>query len=1070
MTLSQSNQRILDVDAQTAALIAAEERRQREKLILIPSESWTPTPVREALGSVLTSVYAEGYPRRAMMRQTVEQLADLDVQLANFRRYADRRFYKGVEIADLVESLAARRAAECFATPDIPADRIYANVQALSGAAANLAVYEAFVTPGETVMGMALTEGGHLTHGSEFNITGRRYRIVSYAVDPTTGRLDYDQIRDLAEKHRPRMIIGGFTSYPWQADWAKFREIADSVGAILLADVAHTAGLIVGGVYPNPIGHAHVVSFTTHKTLCGGRGAVLLSTDPAIAAKLDSSIFPGQQGGPHVNKFAALAVALKLAQQPEFSALQRRIVENAQALAKALAANGLTLAYGGTNTHLLLVDLRPLPRDTRFVMMGEIASRILDLAGIVCNKNTLPGDHSAADAHGIRLGTPWVTQRGMGEAEMRDLARIIADVLKAIRPFSYCGLRGDSSRGKILLPALEAAKRDVRELIGRVDPRGVAPSRDVRPTTNGGWSATRVRGGRAGELLQESMTVDVFALPPGGAAPAYLFDENGHAISNVIVGALGRDDYLLYTPAANARAVREWLTGLSDGYAIFDLRDVLCKIQGPAVIEEVAPGALPQSAQAWKPSAAAEDAAGADIREAFSKHPERFALRKPYFVAQRRLPPATPSAPPAEFRWNAAKEPPRRTPLYDAHVALGAKLVPFAGWEMPVWYTSALEEHAAVRSAAGLFDLGHMGVFQIEGDRAVDFLDAVTSNYAGWLENGQSQYAYLFDLDGRVIDDIMVYRRARNRFLVVVNAANEQKDWDWLCGVNEGTYLIDRENPACSPCPPVTIRDLKKERGVVDVAIQGPKSRAILDLVLGPQERLATATLDRTQFVEVVPEGHQLLVARTGYTGEPVGYEIYSAAPDAAWLWSRLLDLGRPLGLLPCGLASRDSTRTEAGLPLYGHELAGPHEVNPYEAGFGSYVKLHKTFFVGRSACRQVYLDRPTRSVVRFQVDESARPIRDGALMVDRNGTLLGRVTSSVSLGGSQVGLALVDGDAEALPAGTAIALVNLPRGVGPQAAWADAKPGDRLPLGVSGRIVPRFLSRDNTPPDPEGE
>ncbi|MDD4904121.1 MAG: glycine cleavage system aminomethyltransferase GcvT, partial [Candidatus Bipolaricaulis sp.] len=1019
--------------------------------------------------SVFTSVYAEGYPRRAMMTQTVEQLADLDVQLANYRRYADRRFYKGVEIADLVEALAARRAAECFATPEMPADRIFANVQALSGAAANLAVYEAFVAPGDTVMGMALTEGGHLTHGSEFNVTGRRYRIVSYAVDPSTGRLDYDAIRQLAEEHRPRMIIGGFTSYPWQANWAKFREIADAVGAILLADVAHTAGLIVGGVYPNPIEHAHVVSFTTHKTLCGGRGAVLLSTDPAIAAKLDSSIFPGQQGGPHVNKFAALAVALKFAQQPEFAALQHRIVENAKALAKALGDHGLTLAYGGTDTHLLLVDLRTLPTDARFVMMGEIASRLLDLAGIVCNKNTLPGDRSAADAHGIRLGTPWVTQRGMGEAEMRDLARIIANVLKAIRPFSYCGLRGESSRGKIPLPVLENARREVRELIGRIDPRVGPSARDGRPASNGApWSALRLRGGRAGALLQESLTIDLFALPSGTAAPAYLFDENGHAVSNVVVGGLGRDDYLLHVPAGNARAVREWLAGLADGYALFDAADILRKVQGPAVLEDVASNALPVVAQRWKPTSP-EDAAGVAIGEAYAKHPERFALYKPYFVGCHRLPPPLPAPLPAEFRFTAPSEPLRRTPLYDAHVALGAKLVPFAGWEMPVWYTSALEEHAAVRQAAGLFDLGHMGVFQVEGEHAVDFLDAVTSNYAGWLENGQSQYAYLFDPDGDVIDDIMVYRRARNRFLVVVNAANERKDWDWLRGVNEGTTLVDRDRPACRPSPQVTIRDLKAERGVVDVALQGPKSQKLLDLILGPQERRAIAALDRTQFTEIVVEGHQLLIARTGYTGEPMGYEVYSAAPDAAWLWTRLLDVGRSQGLRPCGLASRDSTRTEAGLPLYGHELAGPHEVNPYEAGFGSYIKLHKAFFIGRSACRRIYLDRPVRSVVRFQVDEGARPVRDGALLLDRNGTLLGRVTSCVSLGGLQVGLALVEGGADTLNASTSIALVNLPRGAGPRGAWADAKPGDRLPVAAEGHILPRFLSRAN-PPEPEGE
>ncbi len=463
------------VDPQTAKLIAAEEQRQREKIILIPSESLTPLAVREALGSAFTSIYAEGYPRLAMTRLTEDALGDVDEQLSSYRRYADRRFYKGTEFADLIESLACRRAAECFATPQYPAERIYANVQALSGAAANLAVYESFVQPGETVMGMALTEGGHLTHGSEFNITGKRYRIVSYAVDPQTGKLDYDRMRDLAKEHRPRMIIGGFTSYPWQPDWKAYREIADEVGAILLADIAHTAGMVIAGVYPNPIGIADVVTFTTHKTLCGPRGAMILSTDPAIASAIDTAVFPGEQGGPHVNKFAAIAVALKIAQSKAFRDLQHRIVENAASLAEALVAEGLTLAYGGTNTHLLVVDLRPLDSKTGTIMMGEIAARILDLAGIVCNKNTIPGDHSAADAHGIRLGTPWATQRGMGKEEMAILAGILAKVLKAIRPFSYPGLSGELSRGKLPVSVLQEAKAEVRALVARVDP-GVQPS------------------------------------------------------------------------------------------------------------------------------------------------------------------------------------------------------------------------------------------------------------------------------------------------------------------------------------------------------------------------------------------------------------------------------------------------------------------------------------------------------------------------------------------------------------------------------------------------------------------
>ncbi|HDL85084.1 MAG TPA: aminotransferase class I/II-fold pyridoxal phosphate-dependent enzyme, partial [Candidatus Acetothermia bacterium] len=575
---------LLKSDPQTAALISAEQRRQREKIILIPSESLTPPEVREALGSVFTSVYAEGYPRPAMRSTAPDELADLDMQLATHRRYADWRFYKGTEMADLVESLAGRRAAEAFATPDWPAKRIYANVQPLSGAAANLAVYEAFVEPGDTVMGMDLTEGGHLTHGSQFNITGKRYNIVSYATDRKTGKLDYDKMMELALKHRPKMIIGGFTSFPWQPDWHKYREIADAVGAILLADVAHTAGLIIGGVYPNPIGIADVVSFTTHKTLCGPRGAVILATDPQIAAKIDTAIFPGEQGGPHVNKFAAIAVALKLTQRDEFKDLQRRIVENAKYLADALVDEGLTLAYGGTDTHLLLVDLKAIEADTGFTMMGEIASRVLDLVGIVCNKNTIPGDHSAADAHGIRLGTPWATQRGMGREEMEILASIIAKVLRSIRPFSYLGLNGELSRGKLPLDVLERARKEVRALIARVDPGVAAP---MPQEDDGPWTILRVRGGRSRALLHEATTSDILSLREGEKCDTLLFDKDGILISAVTVGRAGDEEYLVLAPHEEGGAVQQWLSGLADGYTLFDDDDLFRKVEGPALIEEI---------------------------------------------------------------------------------------------------------------------------------------------------------------------------------------------------------------------------------------------------------------------------------------------------------------------------------------------------------------------------------------------------------------------------------------------------------------------------------------------------
>ena len=1054
---------LLQSDPQTAALISAEQRRQREKIILIPSESLTPPEVREALGSVFTSVYAEGYPRPAMRKTSPDKLADLDMQLAAHRRYADWRFYKGTEMADLVESLAGRRAAECFATPQWPSERIYANVQPLSGAAANLAVYEAFVEPGDTVMGMDLTEGGHLTHGSQFNITGKRYNIVSYAANRKTGKLDYEKMMELALKNRPKMIIGGFTSFPWQPDWHAYREIADAVGAILLADVAHTAGMIIGGVYPNPIGIADVVSFTTHKTLCGPRGAVILSTDPQIAARIDTAIFPGEQGGPHVNKFAAIAVALKLAQRDEFVDLQRRIVENAKYLADALVKEGLTLAYGGTNTHLLLVDLRRIETDTGFTMMGEIASRVLDLVGIVCNKNTIPGDHSAADAHGIRLGTPWATQRGMGKVEMEILASIIAKVLRSIRPFSYRGLTGDLSRGKLPLDILREAKEEVRALISRVDPDVAAP---MPQEETGPWTIIRVRGGRSRALLHEATTSDILSLSQGEKCETLLFDKDGVLISEVVIGRIGDEDYLVLAPREGGAAVQRWLSGLADGYTLFDNDDLFRKVEGPALIEKIVEEDVPEQWRDWLSAQVQETGSGSSITTLYAQQPKLFSPLKPYFVAQKLLDLPSNGLNKVAFTWQDEEGEMKRTPLYDAHKALGARLVPFAGWEMPVWYTSAMEEHRAIRNSAGLFDLGHMGVFHVSGEHATEFLNNVTANYAAWLEDGESQYTYLFDPEGNVIDDIFVYRRSVDRYLVVVNASNENKDWEWLTGVNDGRYLIDADMPTRDIGLRVTLRDLKRERDVMDIALQGPRSEEILGKLLGERERNSVAVLKRTEFCEIIVDDRQMIVARTGYTGEEVGYEIYLAAPDAVWLWDKLLEVGRPLGLLPCGLASRDSTRTEAGFPLYGHELAGGHNVNPFEAGFGAYVKLHKPFFIGRERCVTMYT-KQSREIVRFEVTQfGSRPVRGGAAVIDKNGSYLGRVTSCVSLGETQVGLALLD--KRGLHAGTSIALLNPPR-VDTGKPVSDLQVGDRIAVAVDATVVTRFPEKALLP-QPGGE
>jgi len=455
---------VADVDPDIDRIIRLEEERQARRIILIPSESFCPLPVRQALGSVFTNIYAEGYPPTRMVQDDEELLLDLDHQLATYRRYADRRFYKGADYVNFVETLAQRRCATLFANERVAAEHIFVNVQPLSGAAANLAVYDAFLQPGDTLMGMDLFQGGHLTHGSEFNISGRRYRVVSYGVDRSSERLDYDQIMELALEHRPRMIIAGYTSFPWAPDWEKFRQIADRVGASLMADIAHTAGLVAGGAHPNPVGIADVVVFTTHKTLGGPRGAVILTSDGEKAEMVDAAVFPGAQGGPHTNKFAAMAVAFHIAHSEPFRELQRRTVANAQALAKSLQARGLPLVYGGTDTHLLMLDLRNIVGKTGFPLLGEIVVRILELCGIVANKNTVPGDDATATARGVRLGTPWVTQRGMAEAEMDVIADCIAQVVDTIEPFTYEGLIGTLPRGKIDLDVLEEVKRKVDAL------------------------------------------------------------------------------------------------------------------------------------------------------------------------------------------------------------------------------------------------------------------------------------------------------------------------------------------------------------------------------------------------------------------------------------------------------------------------------------------------------------------------------------------------------------------------------------------------------------------------------
>ena len=383
---------LASADPEIADLIAAEERRQADKVRLIPSENYVSRAVLKATGSVLTNKYSEGYP--------------------------GRRYYEGQQNIDPIEEIALERATSLFGAE-------HANVQPYSGSPCNLAVYLAFLQPGDTVMGMALPAGGHLTHGWNVSITGRYFRSVQYGVRQDTGTIDYDQVREIARQEKPKLIWAGGTAIPRIIDFNAFAEIAKEVGAIFAADVAHIAGLIAGGVHPSPVPVADVVTTTTHKTLRGPRGAMFLSKEEH-AKVLDKAVFPGLQGGPHNHTTAAIAVALREASQPEFKTYAAGIVANAKALAAALLERGYDLVSGGTDNHLILIDL------TAKNVSGKIAAQALDRAGIELNYNTVPFDpRKPFDPSGIRLGTPSVTTRGMGEADMARVAEWMDLVISA---------------------------------------------------------------------------------------------------------------------------------------------------------------------------------------------------------------------------------------------------------------------------------------------------------------------------------------------------------------------------------------------------------------------------------------------------------------------------------------------------------------------------------------------------------------------------------------------------------------------------------------------------------------
>ncbi len=416
------------VDPEIFEAIYGEVRRQHETLELIASENFTSLAVLAALGSPLTNKYAEGYPKK--------------------------RYYGGCEYVDIAESLARERAKELFGAE-------HANVQPHSGTQANMAVYFSVLNPGDTILAMRLDHGGHLSHGAPVNFAGKFFNVVYYGVDPDTERLNFDIIRELAKKHNPKIIVCGYSAYPRKVDFERFREIADEVEAYLLADIAHIAGLVVAGEHPSPISHAHFTTTTTHKTLRGPRGAIIL-TSKEYAQIIDKTVFPGIQGGPLMHVIAAKAVAFKEAMSEEFKEYQHQIVKNAKTLAETLMEEGLKLVSNGTDTHLMLVDLRKLG------ITGKEAQSWLEEANITVNKNTVPFDPQKPwITSGIRIGTPALTTRGMKESEMKDIGKMIAEVLKSRGKDEVIKKVRDKVRQLVeAFPLYEVYRREMEKLMG----------------------------------------------------------------------------------------------------------------------------------------------------------------------------------------------------------------------------------------------------------------------------------------------------------------------------------------------------------------------------------------------------------------------------------------------------------------------------------------------------------------------------------------------------------------------------------------------------------------------------
>ncbi len=592
------------------------------------------------------------------------------------------------------------------------------------------------------------------------------------------------------------------------------------------------------------------------------------------------------------------------------------------------------------------------------------------------------------------MGTPWITQRGFDEEKSRELADIISDVLLGCEPY-YMDVprkRKPQRRANIPFELLNDAKLRIRKL-------ALEAGMDFEPISSGyphfyyiddpvnavdGWAAYELTGQRIRQMLDYALSADLSALADGESAATCV-----HTPTKIVKGSLTRvtsDSFRLSVPEEDAALAATWLRDLSDGYVSMNVSKsddfAASRVPGPFVVAESDAAPVPREGK------------------------EERANYKPFFMGIDQLEIKERAALP-DFEWKEPADPPlQRTAIYEVHKELGGKLIPFAGWEMPVWYSNVKEEHLATRKAAGLFDVAHMGVYDVRGDDAASFLDTVCGNDVGGLMPGNSLYTHFLTPDAEVIDDTLVYRRGWDDFLVVVNASNDDKDRTWLESVRDGKVKIDNKYPwARTYGYNAEIRNLRNPKMGdamrVDIALQGPRSRdTLLAMGVDEENRARIMKLKRTQLCDATVGGFELIVSRTGYTGENMAFELFVHPERAAEFWNAVLKAGEQFGVMPIGLGARDSLRTEFGLPLYGHEMGlgsgkmGNADLGVAEGGFGSYVKTYKPYFIGRDA----YIANEKKRkgiVVRFTfTDKVVRMAHNGDPVMDGRGKVIGWVTS----------------------------------------------------------------------------